>query len=310
MVMNKKNFNDISTNIGLVISNHGNKVLIEDQNRNEYLCYFKKNIGSIVTGDKVIWQRQKEDKTNIIVSVCERKSLLERPSKFSKDKKPIAANIDQIIIVISVLPEPIEHYIDRYLIAAEYQAIRPILVINKTDLINPSNIDYFMVLKERYKHIGYDVYEISALFPEKFKFSLESVFRDKVSILVGQSGVGKSQITQAITNNKNIKIGDISESNKKGKHTTTTTKLYHIFDKSVIIDSPGIREFGLWDLPVEAIKNGFIEFHNYSSRCKFRNCLHTKNSVGCAVQEATMNGKIDTIRLNNYLRIIEERTQN
>ena len=291
---------------GLVIKNYGNTILVESNTGELHHCNYRQNIGTIITGDKVIWQQQLSNKTGIITSVYPRVSILARPSKFSHDKKDIAANITQIIIVLAVEPEPIEHYIDRYLIACENQKITPIIILNKADLLNKKNNDFFTTLINRYQKIGYAIYTMCAYNINKNSITFEQIFKNQSSIFVGQSGVGKSQIIRSLLNTNNIKTGEISNRNKKGKHTTTSTTLYHLSNNSIIIDSPGIREFGVWDLPIDAIYNGFREFKSISSSCKYRNCDHTVNSPGCALQSAVINGEIDELRLLNYHRILKD----
>lgn len=290
---------------GLIIAHHGTNLTVEKSDGENIRCHYRQNLGSIVTGDKVIWQPQETTDFGIISAVLPRRSLLSRPVKLSPQNKDVAANIDQIIIVIAVEPEPVEHYIDRYLVAAEHQHIKPILLLNKIDLLSEEKHTHFETLIRRYESLGYQVISLSA-FDLKNDSALQPLLDDKTSIFVGQSGVGKSEIIHSLLPDIKIRIGDISASNKRGRHTTTTATLYHLPHGGILIDSPGIREFGLWDLPQEAIFDGFIDFKQLKGQCKFRNCNHTDGTPGCAILEAVKNNQIDLQRFKNYHRILCE----
>ena len=312
----KLEINDPSSQYkGLVISHHGAKVIVEPVDLNNtklpsiITCYCRKNLESIATGDQVIWQTQENDENGVIIARLPRTSILSRPALHSKQNKEIAANISQIFIVMALEPDPVGHYIDRYLVAAEHQSIKPILLFNKTDLLNKKNEGRYTSLTQRYQQLGYEVIGLSALNLDKDS-SLQNKLQNNVSVFVGQSGVGKSEIIQALLPKEYIKTGNISDSTKRGKHTTTTAKLYHLTTGGMLIDSPGIREFGLWDLPKEAILGGFVELRSFRGLCKFRDCNHLENTPGCAIVEALAKEEIHPQRFKNYHRIMSEYTQN
>lgn len=218
--------------------------------------------------------------------------------------KPVAANIDQIVIISAVLPELSLNIIDRYLVACEVTGIPPIIVLNKVDLLTDGQR---MIVEKQlaiYTHIGYQVFMISCQNQQGLE-QLQAILADKVSILVGQSGVGKSTIINLLLpHQQSVMTGEISEISGLGQHTTTTTRLYHLPNGGEIIDSPGIREFGLWHLEPEQVIKGFKEFYDYLGHCQFRDCNH-RDTPGCALQQAVRDGEIASSRLDNYQRILQ-----
>lgn len=294
--------NSGTTTRGLVISHYNETIDVESDSKTIIRCFQRRNLGAIVTGDYVIYSiDETKPQEGIIHAICPRSNLLERPQAHGKNKM-VAANIDQVMIVIATEPEPIEHYIDRYLIATHAQNLKPILVLNKTDLgIN----DFTQTLCQRYKDLGYLVILTSAVKSDQLA-ALETVLQDKTSIFVGQSGVGKSALLNALFNESITKVGAISEINKRGKHTTTSAKLYHLPKGGHLIDSPGIREFGIWHLSEDNILSGFIEFRPFIGECKFRNCNHNTTTPGCAIIQAVNQQKISPERLKSYHRLIAE----
>ncbi|WP_119342597.1 ribosome small subunit-dependent GTPase A [Facilibium subflavum] len=293
---------------GVVIAHFGKRIQVEDSEGKTILCKYRQNIGDIVAGDKVLWQQEPNHSEGIIYQVLPRTNILKRPSKLSKKTKSMAANIDQLVIMLAVEPAPIEHYIDRYLVAAHHMNIHPVIVINKIDLLNRSdNKAQIADITHLYQTLGYEVYHLSAITHDKFD-KLKSMLSGKTSIFVGQSGVGKSETLNALLGQIMAKTGDISAHNKRGKHTTTTACLYHLDTHTHIIDSPGIREFGIWHLTEEDIFNGFKEFHLSGQTCQFRNCAHLKDTKGCVIDQALKEGKITPQRFINYHRLIQEIT--
>ncbi|TNF70077.1 MAG: small ribosomal subunit biogenesis GTPase RsgA [Gammaproteobacteria bacterium] len=291
---------------GRVISNFNETVDVETYTGEIIRCFQKRNLGSIVTGDYVLYTYDNSKSPDgLIHAVCKRQNLLERPQTYGKNKA-IAANIDQIFIVIATKPEPIGHYIDRYLVATHTQNLLPIIILNKIDLGIDDSIKQLI---KRYESLNYQVLLTSATNQNELT-PLESVLKDKTSIFVGQSGVGKSALLNTLYGKEITKTGNISEINKRGKHTTTSAKLYHPPKGGSLIDSPGIREFGIWHLSEADILNGFIEFRPFIGLCKFRNCNHQLSTPGCAIAQAVNDGKINQQRLINYHRLIAEINEN
>lgn len=290
---------------GVVISRFGKTADVEDNSRHIYRCSIRRTLPSLVTGDKVVWRESLEPNTNgIIEAVHVRHSELVRPD-FYDGVKPVAANVDQIIIISAVLPELSLNIIDRYLVACEATDIEPIIVLNKTDLLSDQQRAKVEEQLTIYKNIGYQVLYVSCHNHHGIA-ALQALLQNKISILVGQSGVGKSSIINLLLphQSQSAITGDISELSGLGQHTTTSTRLYHLPNGGDIIDSPGIREFGLWHLEPEQVISGFREFDDYLGGCQFRDCNHL-DTPGCLLQQAVKDSKIAPSRLDNYHRILQ-----
>jgi len=291
---------------GKVIATFRRYTLVKDNNNDLYQCQQRKSVGQVVCGDIVYWQKE-DHETGVITSFQERHSLLQRPD-INGQLRTIASNIDQVFIVVSHKPELNEGLIDRYLVAAENNHLNPVIVLNKVDLFDEETK---LSLQERlklYQDIGYNVIQTSA----KEKNSLQTLNQaliDKNNIFVGQSGVGKSSLINTLLKDSDARIGEISDATGKGKHTTTTAYLYPLENnKGYIIDSPGVREFGLGKLSEHDVADGFIEFRPYLGYCKFRNCAH-KHEPGCALLKALEDEKISPQRWKSYQRILDSLTQ-
>lgn len=286
---------------GLVVTRFGKTVDVESSEGKIVRCKLRQNIGELVCGDKVVWQAE-SDESGIITAVKDRHSLLARPN-FQGRKKLIAANIDQIMITCSTKPEISTGLIDRYLVAAEATGITPIIVVNKIDLVDAEGIKALQQQLATYHQLGYQIIYTSA----KIQHGLDSLIKQlggRVSIFVGHSGVGKSSLIKELFPLQEIRIGPLSESSGKGMHTTTASTLYHLPKGGDLIDSPGIREFGLWQINEEEVAQGFLELRPHLGLCRFRNCRH-QGEPGCAIQQAVEDNQISTERLNSYYRIIE-----
>ena len=218
----------------------------------------------------------------VVEAVEPRVSVLTRPDYYD-GLKPVAANVEQMVIVSSVLPELSLNIIDRYLIAAETLNIEPLLVLNKIDLLDESRLAEYGTWLTEYQRIGYRVLYVSKKTHQGIE-QLESELVNKINIFVGQSGVGKSSLVNAIMPQFDVEEGEISTNSGLGQHTTTASRLYHIPTGGDLIDSPGVREFGLWHLETDEITKAFIEFESFLGTCKFRDCKHNDDlvaSTGC-----------------------------
>ena len=263
-------------------------------------CHFRTNLGSLVTGDQVIWRDA--DPYGVVVAVESRQSELARPDNYG-DMKVVAANIDRILIVIAPIPRPHTQLVDRYLVAAETLGIKPALMINKVDLIDDENQILMDQFVELYQGLGYEVISAST----KTKTGLDSLtafLATHTSVFVGQSGVGKSSLINMLIPDLNLQVGEISTANQKGTHTTTTAQLFHFPRGGHLIDSPGIREFGLWHLCEQQIIEGFVEFRPFIGHCKFRDCRH-QQEPGCAIRQAHQDGHISDYRMNSFNALID-----
>jgi len=290
---------------GLVIcrySKHFEVEALEGDDCGEiHQCVTRANIGSLVCGDRVIW-RAGTDRTGVIESRLDRRSILERPDNFGH-LKPVAANIDQMLIVIACEPEPQPNLIDRYLVAAELMQIRPVLILNKADLLNSSNKDDIEKIIFGYANLGYDVAKIiSSRHQTPQLGELPPLIDQRTSIVVGQSGVGKSSLINTLLPHAKLEVGELSQQTREGTHTTTKAKLFHLPAGGQLIDSPGIRDFSLWHIDTLQLQHGFIEISQRLGECRFRDCKH-ENEPGCAILASVENGEIGEQRFASYERI-------
>ncbi len=287
---------------GQVITNYGQTLLIEDSQCKLFRCVARQNLGSIVCGDNVIWQPSSENE-GVVVAVEKRESLLQKPG-FGGKLKPMAANINQIVIVSAVQPPPNPYLIDRYLIAAENLPATPIILLNKIDLVDDSNRNELDAIISEYSSIGYEVITASKVMDHGFD-DLHEALKTHTSIFVGLSGVGKSSLINHLLPELDIRVGELSDASGEGTHTTTSSTLYHLPCGGNLIDSPGVRDFGLWNITADEILNGFIEFRDYIGHCKFSNCSH-QQEPDCAIQQALKDNKISSSRFENYQKILKE----
>lgn len=292
---------------GLVIAHHGQKVEVESDDGSIIICNKRQHLGPIVPGDKIKWQSDPIGNTGVVNAVIERKNILTRPDSRG-GLHAVAANVDQMFIIVAPSPAPSQTTIDRYLIAAENQNIIPVIVLNKEDLLLDTPLSDVLELLNIYRAIGIEVLVVSA--KKAFNLiALHEMLRNKTCVFVGQSGVGKSSLIETFLPDANIKVGALS-SLQQGKHTTTNARLYHIPNlNGSIIDSPGMREFPLWQLELATLAYGFVEFRPYLQDCKFRNCTHM-HEAHCGLMNAVENGKISPMRLNSYQKIAQNMKSN
>lgn len=285
---------------GLIIAHYGTQVAVESEPGVSQRCHLRANIEGLVTGDRVVWCEG--DPTGVVVAQLERDSVLSRPDPYGK-LKAIAANIDQIFIVIAPYPEPYANLINRYLIAAEVVGIEPVIVMNKTDLLANDNelATQMAALLAIYPTLGYRILHTSI--NEGGLSELHEALRERTSVFVGQSGVGKSSLVNVLLPAADLRVGALSESTQKGIHTTTTAQLFHLEAGGSLIDSPGIREFGLWHMNKDDVEQGFREFAPVLGTCKFRDCQH-EHEPGCAILAAVESGQINATRLASYRHIV------
>lgn len=282
---------------GLVLTRFGRHAEIEDTQGNRIHCSIRPNLDSLVAGDRVIWQAEGSTQ-GVVVSRYPRQSTLGRPDKRGLFK-PVAANISQVIVVAAAKPELTWPLLDSYLVMAEHLALQVCIVLNKVDL---SCETIQQELLTCYKPLGYPI-----LFTSKFNAQgyelLKETLQHHTSVFVGQSGVGKSSLIAGILpHENNIQTAEISAGSELGCHTTSNSRLYHLPSGGALIDSPGVREFGLWHMPVAEITQGYREFQPLIAQCKFRNCNH-KDTPGCAIQAALDEGRITKKRYDSFIKI-------
>ena len=289
---------------GLVVTRYSAHADIEDTQGIIFRCNLRRNLTSLVVGDRVIWRQGHENLhgiSGVVEAVQPRKNMLSRPDYYD-GLKVMAANIDRIIIVSAVLPTLSLNIIDRYLVICETANIPAVIVVNKADLLNESERINVQQQLKIYEEIGYQTLMISAKSGENME-SFTALLSSGTSILVGQSGVGKSSLINTILPDVNALTNEVSDVSGLGQHTTTTSRLYHLPQGGELIDSPGIREFGLWHLEQEQITKGYREFQYVLGTCKFRDCKHL-DDPGCALRAAVDEGRIHLTRFENYHRLI------
>lgn len=251
--------------------------------------------GGVACGDRVELQLTTAGQ-GVIETIKPRKSLLYRSDPFKE--KIIAANVTQIIIVVAAIPSFSEELINRCLVAVESENINALIVLNKADLAEPTQTA--MGILSLYRGLGYPVLQLSAINDVS---ALQPYLKGHLSVLAGQSGMGKSTLLNALIPEARRATAEISVALDSGCHTTTHSQLYHIDADSAIIDSPGIQEFGLNHIKEENLAYGFIEFHAYIGQCKFSNCRHL-SEPGCALTLAAQEGKVHTKRLAFYHKLL------
>lgn len=282
---------------GLVITRFSKHVIIEDEQGKQISCSIRPNLDTIVAGDRVIWQPEGLTQ-GVVVSLYPRASMLARPTNAGL-KKPVAANITQLIIVVAPKPEISWPLLDSYLIMAETLKLHAVIVVNKSDLLNE---DLKKEILADYQPLPYPIVFTSTSDPNSYQ-DLKNVLNHQVSVFVGQSGVGKSSLIAGILPHEtSIQTGAISEIAELGRHTTSNSRYFHLPSGGALIDSPGVREFSLWHIDEAGITQGYPEFKPFLLRCKFRNCLH-KDTPHCGLLEALQKGEISQKRYDNYLKL-------
>lgn len=260
----------------------------------------------IAVGDNVLFEYDKKSNSGIITEIVDRNNyILRKASNLSKHSQIIAANVDQVFLMITIiLPETPVEFVDRFLITAEAYRIPAIIIINKTDIYRDQEVEKLEYLESMYKKVGYDCIPVSV----KEMTGLDrliSLMKDKTTLVSGNSGVGKTTFLNTLNPALNLKTGDISEYHKQGKHITTFPEMHQMPFGGFVIDTPGIRGFGVVDMERNEIYHFFREIFRISKNCKFNNCLHL-DEPGCAVRTAVENGDIDYLRYRSYLNIMED----
>ena len=283
---------------GRVIAAHGRQYMVELADGTLLPCFPRGKKSEIACGDRVDIMRTSDDQ-GVVEAIQPRVSLLYRSNEIRQ--KLIAANVDQLVIVVATEPAFSDELVARALLAAESEEIAPLIVLNKCDLA-----DKLPAARQRLATLaglGYPILELSAL---NHAEDLRPWLAGKTSVLVGQSGMGKSTLVNALIPEANAATREISQALDSGKHTTTHATLYHLDGDSDLIDSPGLQEFGLGHLDRQEIEIAFREFRPFLGQCRFRDCRHDREP-GCALRAAVEAGTIDPGRFASYHRIVGNR---
>ncbi len=301
---------------GLVIKNTGSWYLVKCDDGRLVECKIKgnfrlkdiKSTNPVVVGDyvKII---DNSDDASFITEIEDRKNyIVRRASNLSKQSHILAANLDQCMLIVTVnYPETSTTFIDRFLASAEAYRVPVKIIFNKVDKYSQEELSYLDALINLYTNIGYECFKISA----KQNIGIDTIkaeLKDKVTLLSGNSGVGKSTLINAILPEESLRTGEISTIHNKGMHTTTFSEMFPVEGSGYIIDTPGIKGFGLFDMEEEEIGHYFKEIFKFSADCKYGNCTH-RHEPGCAVIKAVEDHYISQSRYNSYLNMIQDKEE-
>jgi ribosome biogenesis GTPase len=286
---------------GIVATRHGATAAVADSSQDIHVCLLRQNLGHVVCGDRVIWQKT-GGSSGVVTAVSERTTVLARPDYAGRDK-PLAANLTQLVVVVAVEPAPSGYLVDQYLAAAETLGIRAAIAVNKVDLLQ-SPADPRLDRLAGYETIGYPVIRVTARKAHGLD-ALVTRLRNETSILVGQSGVGKSSLVKALLPDQDIQTGRLSSATGLGRHTTSAATLYFLPSGGTLIDSPGVRSFRLPAMDRQQLERGFREFRPFLGHCQFSNCAH-RDEPGCALRAAVTEGRVAQWRLDNFLNMARQ----
>lgn len=259
----------------------------------------------IAVGDNVLFEAGSNNNSGIITEILDRQNyILRKASNLSKHSQIIAANIDQVFLMITIiLPETPVEFIDRFIITAEAYRVPARIIINKTDLYGDEEIEKMEYLESMYNKIGYECIRLSIYNGINLE-TIKMLMKDKISLISGNSGVGKTTLLNTFNPELDLKTAEISDYHKQGKHITTFPEMHQMPFGGSVIDTPGIRGFGVVDMKRNEIYHFFREIFKISKDCRFNNCLHL-DEPGCAVRTAVEKGNIDFLRYRSYLNIME-----
>lgn len=318
---NQQDLDDSTLATGLIISHFGKQLDVQltalpDDLATDtasvgdiWRCHARPNLPMLTTGDTVKLSLDTDHGTGIIKQILPRTTLITRPDRYHK-LKPVASNVDILVIVFAPLPKPATELIDRYLLIARLSGVTPLLVLNKADILDecPNALE----ILQTYQKLG-DKYGFATLLTSQDGQGLEalrSLIGGRLSVFAGQSGVGKSSLINRLLPDALQATNVISTNSKLGQHTTTTSRLlpYDKDDLSQggIIDTPGIREYGVWHLDSDDILQGFDELAELSGLCRYRDCNHAPNAKDCAFWQGVADGKVSKERLESFLKLLAE----
>lgn len=296
---------------GLVTKSTGSWYQVKAEDGKPYECRIKgkfrtkgiKTTNPVAVGDQVNIELEAEEGVAVITDLEPRRNyMIRRSVNLSKQTQILGANLDQALLVVTLASPPTSlGFIDRFLVTAEAYSIPALLVFNKLDLFSEEGLDILQTYMDIYENIGYPCVAISALSGGNVDL-IKDVLRDKITLVSGHSGVGKSTLINSLVPGVDLRTGNISEWSDKGKHTTTFAEMIELPFGGYLIDTPGIRELGVVDIERQELSHFFPEMRALMNQCRFNNCRHI-NEPGCVVLTAVENGEIELSRYESYLSI-------
>ncbi|TAJ14625.1 ribosome small subunit-dependent GTPase A [Marinilabiliaceae bacterium JC017] len=293
---------------GLVIKSTGSWYVVQIEQGKHVNCRIKgkfrlekiKTTNPVAVGDKVLIELEENQEEGVIKSIGERKNyIIRKASNLSKESQILAANVDMAVLLVTInYPVTTTVFIDRFLAAAEAYGIPVSIVFNKVDRYDVEHQNELADLRGIYEEIGYDTYAISAKNQEDLS-EIKELLKDRISVIAGHSGVGKSTLINRIEPGLKLKTAEISDAHLTGKHTTTFAEMHALSFGGYIIDTPGIRGFGLINIEKEELYHFFREIFKEAENCQFHNCTHI-HEPGCAVKQAVEEGRIAMSRYSSY----------
>ncbi|HUX96081.1 MAG TPA: ribosome small subunit-dependent GTPase A [Bacteroidales bacterium] len=298
---------------GIVIKSTGSRYRVLDDKNKIIDCHIRgklrirglRTTNPVAVGDRVLFETDIKTGSGIITDVLDRRNhFLRKASNLSKHSQIIAANVDQVFLMVTIIhPETPVEFIDRFLITAEAYRIPAFILFNKTDLYGSDELEKMNYLESLYSKIGYGTFNFSLKSGSDLE-PLKQILKGRVSLISGNSGVGKTSLLNTLNPSLKLKTEEISDYHKQGKHITTFPEMHQMPFGGYIIDTPGIRGFGVVDMERNEIYHFFREIFRISEKCRFHNCLHL-DEPECAVKDAVENGDIDFLRYKSYLNIME-----
>jgi ribosome biogenesis GTPase len=284
---------------GLVVSHLGKGLAVASETGETIICHTRRRLGDVAVGDRVRWHPAGAGQGRV-VQVLPRKNVLARPGH-TGSVRPVAANLDQVLIVVSGEPAPDLLLVDQFIAVCELRNIGVAFVFNKIDLLR----DRSLITDDLndYTRIGYGFFPVSAKTGEGVA-DLTRALKNRCNLLAGQSGVGKSSLSNALLPDQDLRISELSEKTRRGRHTTTAATLYRLPHGGSLIDSPGVAVFGLAEMSAGQLAQGYKEFAPYIEQCQFRDCLHVDDK-NCAIRAAVDASRISKSRYLRYLQLLE-----